>query len=127
MGVRSPHVEEWCSKEMPLCSALCRIGRRMVADRKMYLSFSHRNLSESPAFPPTYFKHSFEKKNSSSTRNIGSWCPIVMHFYYILFWGRGGIYYSTLLHLPPLRFHCADGCWDRTQDHCNWCIGSQTL
>jgi hypothetical protein len=35
--------------------------------------------------------------------------------------------YSALLHLPPLRFHCADGCWDRTQDRCNWCIGSQTL
>jgi hypothetical protein len=34
--------------------------------------------------------------------------------------------FSTL-HLPPLRFHCADGCWDRTQDRCNWCIGSQTL
>jgi hypothetical protein len=36
------------------------------------------------------------------------------------------ILYSALFHLPPLRFHCADGCWDRTQDHCNWCIGSQT-
>ncbi len=23
---------------------------------------------------------------------------------------------STLLHLPPLRFHCVGGCWDRTQD-----------
>jgi hypothetical protein len=21
---------------------------------------------------------------------------------------------STLLHLPPLRFHCVRGCWDRT-------------
>jgi hypothetical protein len=29
------------------------------------------------------------------------------------------VLYSALLHLPPLRFHCADGCWD-----CNWCIGS---
>jgi hypothetical protein len=37
------------------------------------------------------------------------------------------VLYSTLLHLPPLRFHCADGCWDRTQDRCNWCIDSQTL
>ncbi len=37
------------------------------------------------------------------------------------------VLYSALLHLPPLRFHCADGCWDRTQDRCNWCIGSQTL
>ncbi len=26
------------------------------------------------------------------------------------------VLYSTLLHLLPLRFHCADGCWDRTQD-----------
>ncbi len=24
--------------------------------------------------------------------------------------------YSTLLHLPPLRFHCVGGWWDRTQD-----------
>ena len=23
--------------------------------------------------------------------------------------------YSTLLHLPPLRFHCVGVCWDRTQ------------
>jgi hypothetical protein len=28
---------------------------------------------------------------------------------------------SALLHLPPLRFHCADGCWDRTHDRCNLC------
>ncbi len=35
--------------------------------------------------------------------------------------------YSALFHLPLLRFHCADGCWDRTQDRCNRCIGSQTL
>ena len=37
------------------------------------------------------------------------------------------ILYSALLQLPPLRFRCADGCWDRTQDRCNLCIGSQTL
>jgi hypothetical protein len=37
------------------------------------------------------------------------------------------VLYSALLHLPPLRFHCADGCWDRTQDRCKWCIDSQTL
>ncbi len=42
---------------------------------------------------------------------------------YILFYIFGGIFfffffilYSALLHLPPLRFHCPDGCWDRTQD-----------
>ena len=41
-----------------------------------------------------------------------------------LFWGGGGLFffvlYSTLLHLPPLRFHCADGCWDRTQQLVHW-------
>ncbi len=30
-------------------------------------------------------------------------------------------------HLPPLRFHCVGGCWDRTQDCCDFGIGSQTL
>ncbi len=29
------------------------------------------------------------------------------------------VLYSALFHLPPLRFHCVDGCRDRTQDRCN--------
>ncbi len=37
------------------------------------------------------------------------------------------VFYSTLLHLPPLRFHCVGGCWNRTQDSCDVCIGCQTL
>ncbi len=37
------------------------------------------------------------------------------------------VLYSTLLHLPPLRFHCVGGCWDRTQDSFDFCIASQTL
>jgi hypothetical protein len=28
--------------------------------------------------------------------------------------------YSTLLHLPPLRFHRVGGCWDRTQVGVCW-------
>jgi hypothetical protein len=43
----------------------------------------------------------------------------VFFFFYVL--------YSTLLHLPPLRFHSVEGCWDRTQDCCDFGIGSQTL
>ncbi len=35
--------------------------------------------------------------------------------------------YSTLLHLPPFRFHCVGGCWDRSQDCCSFGIYSQTL
>ncbi len=28
--------------------------------------------------------------------------------------------YSTMFHLPPLRFHCVGGCWDRTKDSCDY-------
>ncbi len=28
--------------------------------------------------------------------------------------------YSTVHHLPPLRFHCVGGCWDWTQDCCDF-------
>jgi hypothetical protein len=35
--------------------------------------------------------------------------------------------YSTLLHLPPLRFHCVGGCRDLTQDCWDLVIGSQPL
>ncbi len=73
-----------------------------------------------------------------------SWRKLIVHvthgetgqklgeiFIYFFFGGGDFVYffvlYSALLHLPPLRFHYADGCWDRTQDRCNWCIGSQTL
>ncbi len=40
------------------------------------------------------------------------------------FWGF--FMYSTLFHLQALRFHCVGGCWDRTQDSCDFGIGSQT-
>jgi hypothetical protein len=36
------------------------------------------------------------------------------------------VLYSTLLHLPPLSLHCFGGCWDRTQDSCDYGIGCQT-
>jgi hypothetical protein len=35
--------------------------------------------------------------------------------------------YSILLHLRPLRFHLVGGYWDRTQDFCDFVIGSQKL
>ncbi len=37
------------------------------------------------------------------------------------------VLYSTLLHLPPLRFHCVGGCWNQTQDCCDFGIDSQKL
>jgi len=35
--------------------------------------------------------------------------------------------FSTLLHLPPLRFLCVGGCWDRKQDCRDFGIDNQTL
>jgi len=52
------------------------------------------------------------------------------HFFFLnIFWGDISFFvlYSTLLYLPPLRFHCVGGCWDRTQDSCDYGIGCQTL
>ena len=36
------------------------------------------------------------------------------------------VLYSTLLHLPPLRFPCVGGCEDRTQDCCVFGIALTT-
>ncbi len=44
---------------------------------------------------------------------------IVLEFFYVM--------YSKQLHLRPLRFHCVGGCWDRTQDCCDFGNGSQTF
>jgi hypothetical protein len=43
----------------------------------------------------------------------------IIEFFYVL--------YSTLLHLPPPKFQLVGGCWDRTQECCDFGIGSQTL
>ncbi len=34
---------------------------------------------------------------------------------------------STLLHLPPFRFHYVGECWDRTQDICDFAIGGNRV
>jgi hypothetical protein len=37
------------------------------------------------------------------------------------------IQHYFIYHPSALRFHCVVGCWDRTQDCCDFGIGSQTL
>jgi hypothetical protein len=39
---------------------------------------------------------------------------------------KGEFFRILLFHLLPLRFHCNGGCWDRTQDCCDFGIDSQT-
>jgi hypothetical protein len=57
-------------------------------------------------------------KEAVRDQNIQQGDFFCLFFFYVLF--------STLLHLPPLRFHCVEGCWDRTYC-CDFGIGSQTL
>jgi hypothetical protein len=56
----------------------------------------------------------------SSLLNI----PIIFLLYIEhLLWGNFWflyVLYSTLFHLPPFRFHYVGGCWDQTQDSCDF-------
>ncbi len=80
---------------------------------------------------------SLEPENSLRYRNVGNYdCTVIkktrekkmdgqcnvklLNFFYV--------FYSTLLHLPPLRSHYVGvwGCWDRNQDCCDFGIGKQT-
>ncbi len=64
----------------------------------------------------SFFKVRWIKKHTKDILNY--------YFSFVVF----HVLYSTLLHLPPLKFHCARGCWNRTQDCSDFGIGSsQTL
>ncbi len=53
--------------------------------------------------------------------------PGLQFFFSGGFFGFLYVLYSTLFHLPLLRFHCVGGCWDQSQDSCDFGIGCQTL
>ena len=65
--------------------------------------------------------HAISTSRAEHTTSYMSYQQTKTFFIYI-FWGFFSsfffVHYSALLHLPPLRFHCADGCWDPTQDRC---------
>ncbi len=42
-------------------------------------------------------------------------------------WGHGGGGLMYFFQKCFIRFHCVGGCWDQTQDFCDFGIGSQTL
>ncbi len=59
-------------------------------------------------------------QNCFSSNTSGQKRPSA-HLHHLLFWLKRNfldfsVLYSTLLHLPPLRFHCVGRCCDRTQD-----------
>jgi hypothetical protein len=62
------------------------------------------------------------KRMKKITGRINSNRGIFWVFFYV-----GTVLSSTLLHLPPLRFHCVGGYWDGTQYCCDFGMGSQTF
>jgi hypothetical protein len=67
-----------------------------------------------------------ERNTDQATLPDNTVAQKVIIFFYGGFFGIFTFYvrYSTLRHLPPLRFHCVGGCWDRTQGSCDHGIGS---
>jgi hypothetical protein len=51
---------------------------------------------------------------------------ILVRHEFLVFWVFC-VLHLTLLHLPPPRLHSDGGCWDRTQDCCDYSISRQTL
>ncbi len=62
-----------------------------------------------------------ERRDTKNVRNIviPGYKRVIFLIFILLY-----VLYSTLLHLPPLRFHCVGGCWDRTLDCCDFGIGN---
>ncbi len=68
------------------------------------------SICENPGHCP--LKYSTTKGiYSTGSHYIYPRCSFAVLFCLIFYY-----FYSTLLHLPPLRFHCVWGCWDRTHD-----------
>ncbi len=62
------------------------------------------------------YKHSPYSSTPLHSLSTPSHCTIFFKgdfWDFFLFYVR----YSTLLHLPPLKFYCVGGCWDGTQDY----------
>ncbi len=72
---------------------------------------------------PTQFSH---QRDSSGGIGQRRFCLLlILGQFFKGFFGVFSFYvrYSTLPHLPPLRFHCVGRSWDWTQDSCDYGIG----
>ncbi len=106
------------SSSRPVMSALvpgCGPRTRTAGSTGRSTTALPRRRTSSPSIP------SPGSSLSPAPSSIGR-RPRILNFF-LLFYAR----YSTLLHLPPLRFHCVGGCWDRNQNSCDYSIGSQML
>ncbi len=91
----------------------CRVPRRSRPGRPSAASSDRsRAAAASTPGPP-----------SPAASVLPVWLKVQRVFFniFFIFYLR----YSTLLHLPPLIFHCVGECWDRTQYSCDYDSGCQ--
>jgi hypothetical protein len=72
---------------------------------------TNHNADQLPRNNRSYSSHGSHTQviaNSCRVRTSAHLIGEFFEFFYVL--------YSALLHLPPLRFHCVGGNWDRTQN-----------
>jgi hypothetical protein len=59
-------------------------------------------------------KEFHEKKVLQNSQNKNWGICLIFFIHVILF---------NTVHLPPIRYHCVRGCWDRTQASCDYGLG----
>ncbi len=103
-----------------------------------FCQFHHWDIYNGSFNEPKEFSKSFEtdaqallccKVNYLSIFNylLPVWVSSARLCFIYLFYFIFYVHFSTLLHLPPLRFH-VEWCWNRrTQDCCDFGIDSRTL
>jgi hypothetical protein len=135
----------WCATSLGYCPALLYALNLQLNDGEQVTScslsthsclLSSLSCSQSPSLL-IFIEHHLLAVNRKTGRTVQTQDLNLLYircipkiFCFFCFWGIflfSFVQYSALLHLPPLKYHCADGCWDRTQDRCIWCISSQTL
>ncbi len=76
---------------------------------------------------------SYEANNMCKKSTSTLYVYIVKKPFYMIIILKGNFFdFHTLFNTasyaaPPPRFHCVGGCWDRTQDCCDFGVGCQTL
>ncbi len=98
------------------------------------LCLHYQTFKHMPIPPPTLQRSlpfSSASQQMTKTGHMNNFDQFLTRLPFILL--TGGFFalfmyvlHSTLLHLPPLRFRCVGGCWDRTLHSYHLGIGCQT-
>jgi hypothetical protein len=81
------------------------------------------NKHADPPDPDSVPQHCLSVSMAVHIISLKPVCSRIKHLNRDLF----GFFYILYSTMPPLRFHCVGGCWDRIQDCCDFGISCQTF